>query len=173
MIPLILSESVDAGGQSDFEAMYLRWRDAMYRAALRIVRDPHLAEDVVHDAFLNAAKIFDRLRGEPEAGQRRYLLSTTRYRALNALRERNGRAELPENLPARQEGTLTALEQVIAMLPPRDAEVIRLRYVDGYSVRETAAILRITEEAAQKRAERAKERLKALLIENGFEEYFE
>ena len=47
MIPLILSESVDAGGQSDFEAMYLRWRDAMYRAALRIVRDPLLRSRIL------------------------------------------------------------------------------------------------------------------------------
>ena len=69
-------------------------------------------------------------------------------------------------------GDATELEQLMFALPPQYAEVMRLRFLEGYEPKEIGAMLRLSPGAVRMRIERAKEKLRALLIENGYEEYF-
>lgn len=72
-----------------------------------------------------------------------------------------------------QEGSaspaVNALRAVIHLLSPRDRLILRLRYEESHSNAEVAAVLGIREGAAKKAAHDARERLRALMRETGFD----
>ena len=43
--------------RSKFEQLYFQYRGLMYHVAMRILNNPHSAEDAVHQAFLFIKKI--------------------------------------------------------------------------------------------------------------------
>lgn len=55
----------------------------------------------------------------------------------------------------------------MSQLPARYRELIILKYVHGYTFKETARIMGITEDNAKKMALRAKEKLAAMCKEEG------
>ena len=72
----------DAGA---FEAIYRRYAPAAYGLALRVLRQPTLAEEVVHDAFMavwTAPDAYDASRGT----FRMFLFSLVHHRAVDAVR---------------------------------------------------------------------------------------
>ena len=74
--------------------LYDRHRAAAFGLALRITRDPALAEDAIQDAFLSIwrnARSYDASRG----GVRTWILAIVQYRSIDALRKRRPVAELP------------------------------------------------------------------------------
>ena len=90
-------ELVDAV-QSDLEAfgeLIRRHQDFVYGAALRVVRNPVLAQDVAQDAFIRAYKALPDFRGQ--AAVRSWLYRIATNLALNAVQRRR---EYPaESLP--------------------------------------------------------------------------
>jgi RNA polymerase sigma factor (sigma-70 family) len=62
-----------------------------------------------------------------------------------------------------------ALRSVIRLLSPRDRLILRLRYEESHSNAELAAELGISEGAAKKAAHDARERLRVLMREAGFD----
>ena len=48
--------------KSEFERFYYQYRKLMYYIAVDIVKDEHLAEDVVSETFMNMARHFDFIR---------------------------------------------------------------------------------------------------------------
>lgn len=80
------------GERAALENLYRRESSRLLGVALRVLRDRQLAEDVLHDAFVNIwrhAEQFDAQRGSA----RGWIYSITRNLALNAVR--NGRREVP------------------------------------------------------------------------------
>ena len=55
-------------------------------------------------------------------------------------------------------------------LPAADHDVLLLQYVQGYSAAEIAAVLGISEGAVRQRAHRARQRLKKLLQQEGYDD---
>jgi RNA polymerase sigma-70 factor (ECF subfamily) len=73
------------GDRAAFRLLYDRWGSRLYGIALRITRQPSLAADALHDAFLQVwqqAHRFDPDRGGPEA----WMVGMVRYRALDIVR---------------------------------------------------------------------------------------
>nr|WP_076592200.1 sigma-70 family RNA polymerase sigma factor [Herminiimonas arsenitoxidans] len=76
------------GDQQALKSIYLQDSRHLLGVALRIVRQRHLAEDVVHDAFVNIwnkAASFDAKRGTG----RGWIYSVVRHQALNMVRDRD------------------------------------------------------------------------------------
>ncbi len=95
-----------------FRRLYELHSARLYGIALRITRQPALASDAVHDAFLqvwrNAAR-FDPERGNAEG----WLISLVRYRALDIAR-RQVREQPGHEIPEQADTDPDALSQLVA-----------------------------------------------------------
>ncbi|MDO5548875.1 MAG: sigma-70 family RNA polymerase sigma factor [Eubacteriales bacterium] len=160
----------------EFEVMYYRYRKLLYRAAYAVLQDHFEAEDAVSQTFWKAAEHFDQISQPVCPKTKRFLVLICERTAIDRYRKR-GRTgsvsldamefDLPDALVSvlpEEEGSLGA---AIARLPRTYREVILLRYADGYSVREIAGLLSMSEAAVYKAIERGKKKLEQFLNEEG------
>lgn len=61
MLALYLSMIETEESKNKFEKIYDKYRDLMLYLANRILKEPHLAENAVHDAFLRLIKYIDNI----------------------------------------------------------------------------------------------------------------
>jgi RNA polymerase sigma factor (sigma-70 family) len=152
----------------DFDALYREARDDVFAYAATLLRDRGAAEDVTAQAFERAYRKrsrYDARRGSPRA----WLFGIVRNAALDELRriKRSAEATLPPpNLdPAPDEAAeLTAQRDAVRaalhLLPPRDRELIALKYHADLSNAEIAAVLRVSETNAGTLLHRAMTKLR-------------
>src|SRR6204780_5031406 len=81
----LLQEFAAHRSQDAFTELVSRHSDWVYSAAVRMVRDPHLAEDVAQAVFLVLADKAGKLSAVP---LHRWLFKVTRYASANAIRAR-------------------------------------------------------------------------------------
>lgn len=151
--------------------VYRLYRTSMLRLALRILGGEQDAEDAVHDAFESVARNLDRL-AEPESPRTRgYIMVITERKAIDLLRarRRHETAELDEDAVGVEppDAGEHGLAWCIAKLPPRYREILLLRFVYGYSMRETAELMDIPFTVVGKLSQRAKERLYEICRDEG------
>jgi RNA polymerase sigma-70 factor (ECF subfamily) len=153
---------VVGGDRAAFGAVVARYGRRLHDLALRMLRDPHDAEDVAQQAFLNAYRALPRFDGRRPF--RHWLLRIASNLCRNRLAER-GRRGRPLSLSAGDGGDdarATSLEPAAAEAPAgeaydlrRDAERVReaigllpetlrlavvLRYTQGLSVEDVSEI---------------------------------
>ena len=133
----------------DFEALYRSSRDDVYAYVATLLRDRSAAEDVTAAAFERA---FRKQRTfKPDRGSSRgWLFGIARNAALDELRRRARTAELPAEVPARDDDLAeravmrASVAAALAGLPPRDREVVALKYHAGLDNEELAAVLGVS-----------------------------
>ena len=162
--------------RSKLEIIYQEYKNLMLHVANGILGDQRDSEDVVQQAFLKLIKIIHKIE-EPKCHKTRALVVTIVERtAIDLYRRRQRSSLLPfdeeaVSVPAASEleGLQTRLDLAAAMaaLPARQRQVLLLRYDDGFSCREIAGLLSMTEPNVRKTIQRAKERLAELLEEGG------
>ena len=117
---------------------------ALFRTAVLLTRDPHLAQDLVQTALTKVWRNWDRIQGEPEAYTRRVIVNqflTDRSRRWSGehpteiLPERpvHDRLRRVPDDPARVVTDRETLSDAIDTLPPRQRAVIVLRYFHDLS----------------------------------------
>jgi RNA polymerase sigma factor (sigma-70 family) len=159
-----------------FAELVRRHVDFVYSAALRMVRDTHLAEDVTQGVFVALAQTASRLTDRPVLSG--WLHRTTQNLAANAVRtdvRRRAReqeaAAMNELLSAEPdpgwEHIAPHLDAALGELSEGDREALLLRYFQRQSAGEMAQTLGISDVAAQKRVSRAVERLRELFAKRG------
>ena len=147
----------------DVPVLYDRHWRSMVRLAVLLVDDVASAEDVVQDAFVALHRRSAALR-DPDAAVG-YLRASVVNLSRSVIRRRQtARRHLtvsePEATPAADAEVLLRDEHRAALaavraLPPRQREVIILRYWSGLSEREIAAALGISAGAVKSTASRA------------------
>ena len=85
-----LLRQVAAGDESAFRRLVEAHKDMVYNLALRILGDPHEAEDVLQDVFLSAFKGLSGFRGEAKFSTWLYSITTNRCRRTLSSRRRAG-----------------------------------------------------------------------------------
>ena len=159
------------GRQSEaaFAELVRRHVDFVYSAALRMVRDAHLAEDVTQSAFValarNAAQLTNRsvLSGWLHRTAQNLAANTVRSEVRRHAREQEAAAmnELLATEPdAIWEHIAPQLDAALGELSDADRDALLLRYFERKSASEMAQTLGTSEDAAQKRVSRAVERLR-------------
>lgn len=138
--------------------LFDRWGDTVYRIALSYLRSPQEAEDVVQTVFL---RLLEGRAAAQEGKERALLAKITVNCCKDILRKRKRYAATPL-----EELTLVAPEEdqdlfrAVLELPEKYRAVVSLHYFGGYTLAETAQILRIGPSAASMRLSRAKKLLK-------------
>jgi len=159
-----------------FAELVRRHVDLVYSAALRIVRDRHLAEDVTQSAFAAFAKSARQLTERKVLCG--WLHRTTHNIACQMVRTDVRRRQREEQALAMNELNVIEknelwediapqLDIAIGNLDETSRDALLMRYFEGRSAREAAEILGISEEAAQKRIARSVEHLRELLSAPG------
>ena len=136
------------GDRGALKRLYDAEARQMLGVALRIVRQRHLAEDVVQDAFI---KVWEKAGSfDPQRGSARgWVYSVVRNRALNEVRDNGPQITLDEAAleaidlrNAQQAGTPTAelgpLQDCLEQLDAPKRSSILLAYVDGCTHAEIA-----------------------------------
>jgi len=159
--------------ETAFAELVRRHVDLVYSAALRMVCDAHLAEDVTQGAFVALAQNARRLAGHPVLSG--WLHRTAQNLAANAVRsEVRRRAREQEAVAMNQllaaepeaswEAIAPRLDDALGKLNDTERDAVLLRYFERKSARDMAEILGISEDTAQKRVNRAVERLRELFL---------
>jgi RNA polymerase sigma-70 factor (ECF subfamily) len=152
-----------------FEALYRAARDDLFAYVSTLLRDPMSAEDVTALAFERAyrrRRLFDPRRGS----ERAWLFGIARNAALDELRKRKRQARLAVE-PADAETVAiedaaddiarrSAVRAALDTLPPRDRELIALKYHAGLTNQEIAKVLGVSDSNVGTMLHRTMEKLR-------------
>lgn len=154
------------GNMEAFEVLVRRHRTRVFRIALRIVGDPHDAQDVTQDVFIQVwASLAGFLGGSTFTT---WLYRITVNRSLNHRQRRRQTLPLPEQDPPAASGPADvviarhraeATTRAIASLPADQRAVFVLHQMEGLSYPEVAAILSLPEPTVRGRLARARRTL--------------
>ena len=154
----------------DFRTTILPHRDRLYRLALSITLDTADAEDIVQDTMLKA---WERREQWPQIRNiESWLTQICKNLALDHKKRRSrivplttinhplgpsGRFTLEESSIINHQSTVINL---ISQLPPPQDDIVRLRDIEGYSYREIAEQLTLSEDQVRVYLHRARTRLR-------------
>jgi RNA polymerase sigma factor (sigma-70 family) len=170
-------------GRPSFEQVVLPNLDAAYSLARWLVRDAHLAEDVVQDAVVRGLTYFTSFRGgDPRAWLMR-IVRNTAYSALAARQLSLRHLAAPEGtedavlaVPDPGAGPETALSdiqdaerlaQALDALPPELRECLVLRELEELSYKEIALVTGVPIGTVMSRLWRARQMLMGSAVEGG------
>ena len=161
--------SREIGKDEEFERRLADCSGLAYRVALGVLRDPADAEDVAQEAFLRAYRHFAELRDRTRF--RAWLVRTTWRLAIDRRRSaarrdhREIEAAWEQPIVPSVEETAAAqqfqrrLEHAVDSLPEKVRRVLILAAIEGYDMRETAALLEVPEGTVRSRLHRARKLL--------------
>ncbi len=172
----LLERYVRDGSKDDMCELVRRHAGMVHTAAMREVRDAHLADDVTQAVFLVLMRRAASLSGHGELAG--WLFQTTRFVAADARKQRARRARREQEvmpMNAAQEPSAAAVDRelqeqlnhAIGRLGTADREVVVRRYLEGQSSAEVAAALKTTEQSTRMRLSRAIEKLRKILGRKG------
>lgn len=142
----------------------------MYISACKILKDPHLAEDAVHDAFVAISRNIDRLPEADSIKTASYVIKSARNTAINMLKKNrfvmtdfkidlnvgSGEDAL-EEICSRE--NYAAIVSAIMSLEEKYRDVLSLYYLNELSVSEIADFLSRKENTVNQQLARGRKKL--------------
>ena len=171
-----LVEAAQAGDDQAYGELFRMYYDAVFSYALGKVRDWHVAEDLTSEVFARGLRRLDSISYQgSDVGA--WFVTIARNLMLDHVKSARYRLEVPcneftdadrgyrcsvESIVAHQEQAAT-LAGYVGRLGQDQAEVIRLRFYDGMSVREAAGAMGRNDGALKALQHRAVRRLAQLV----------
>lgn len=157
--------------KSKFEQIYMKYKGLMFYVANDILHNEHDAEDAVHQAFIKIAENIKKIMEVDCPKTKGYVVTIVENKAIDLYRKnkRQSKIELLEDIGGidiAYSGE-DSLVKCMLKLNPRYREIIFLKYHHGYTLKEIARILEISEANAIKLDQRAKKKLMNLCKEEG------
>ncbi len=173
--PAIVSRA-QRGDLKAHELVYRAYAKPVYNLAIRILRDPHQAEEVMQDTFVEVIRKIDSFRGDAPVGA--WIRRIAANKSLMVLRSAWHRLATP--LDAEHEGQAedriamgdglravesAELERHLAQLSPVTRAVIWLYDVEGYTHQEIATMMGKTASFSKSRLSRGHEKLRRMMTD--------
>ena len=168
-----------AGEPGARQEMYETYAGRVLAVCRRYIRDPDRARDLVHDTFLQAWDSLDRFLPRRAGSLGAWLSRIAAHLAVDELRRRRPLApfdapaggiaeqvcdeEAPVDTERLRQVPVEELIELIASLPEGYRAVFNLFCLDGYSHREIARMLGITEKTSHTQYLKARRKLAAML----------
>lgn len=145
-----------------FSRLYERFADRVFRYALTLLRNRHLAEEVVQETMIAVWKSAGSFRGRSRVST--WIFGIARNQAHTLLRrEVAGKRRFDEKVwipdPAVEVEREELVRAAMNLLPKEQREVVFLTFYEGLSYREIARILAIPEGTVKSRMYHAKQKL--------------
>ena len=148
----------------DFDRFVMLYRNDVERAALCMLRDPGEAEDIAQEVFLKLYTYTGSFGDDEHV--KAWLLRCATNLSIDVLRSYRKRNTVPLSdigeQPAAADTDNTVIPAIMT-LAPKLRIAMYLRYYEGYSVQETAGILKISTSAVKWRLKHGREKLKTLI----------
>ena len=172
ILAICLSMINDAKEENKFEQLYWEYKELLFYCAMNKIHDEHRAEDAVNITFMHIAQNMHMIEEAVSPRTKRLLITIVERTAINMYKkhqkEYNRTVNIedvnPELLCGYQDED-TVLAQAILKLPLNYRQVIILKYAQGYSAEEIAAILDYSLDKTRKLISRGKKKLEKLLEE--------
>lgn len=183
MIGIYLSMISDEDNQKKFEEIYVSYKDLMYNVAYCILKDPYLAEDAVHQAFLQIIKSLNSIDDINPSKIKNYLVSVVensakaiynkRKKEINNYSYEINLINIPdgyniENIVDDQINVRYILKQFDALSETLKI-VAYMKFVQDLEDKEIARVLHIKNSTVRKRVQRVREILRERGVYSGGE----
>jgi len=173
----LLRQYAENNSDEAFAALVARHINLVYSVALRQAGNPDAAEEITQAVFIILARKAASLRHDQALTS--WLFQTTRLMANNFIRgearrrHREGEAYMQSII--NEAGTdvwpriAPLLDDAVAKLREKDRRAILLRFYEGRNLCEVGLALGASEEAAEKRVNRALEKLRKFFTKRGID----
>lgn len=153
---------------ADLENTILKYSDLLYRICFLILKNEQDVGDVIQETFIQYMKKHPDF--ESEEKKKAWLIKVSQNKCKDFLRFHKRHSYVPiDEVEDIVMGTSDVepshkvqLEEIWE-LDYKLKSVVILYYIEGYSIKETAQMLAISESACKKRLERARNKLKEML----------
>jgi uncharacterized protein (TIGR03435 family) len=171
----LLRQYAENNSDEAFAALVSRHINLVYSVARRQVGNPHAAEEITQAVFIILAKKASQLRHDQALSS--WLFQATRLTANNFIRSESRRHRREEE--AFMQSVLDEagnefwpkiaplLDAAVADLRAKDRQAVVLRFYEGRNLREVGLALGASEDAAEKRVNRALEKLRKFFTKRG------
>ena len=151
--------------QAAWSNLFENHHPQVFQAVLAQVGSRAVAEDIAAQVFLEALQGIGRYR-ERSKPISEWLLAIARRRGLDWLREQERLAQisLTRHVPAIEPEEIERALEAIHLLPPREREIILLRYVEGYPIDAVARLTNRPLSAVKLLQQRGLDSLRHLLL---------
>ena len=164
------SAPTGAGEKQKLTEIYEKYRNRMYITACRILNDPYLAEDAVHEAFVAISKNLDKIGDTDSIQTASHVIKAAKSRALNMVRQKV--CEMPTLISdedAKEDET--ALDNIcekenysyivsaILSLDEKYRDVLSLYYLNELTVSEISHLLSRKENTVKQQLARGRRKL--------------
>ena len=155
-----------------FTEIYEQYRPQMERTAMHFLKSHADVEDAVQNAFMQMIRHFEKIYEIPCEELSFWIISIVKNEALMILRRKQ--KELPQedwdtfSADVSDPTSYNELVHLFSQLPPTYRSALEMRLINGYSGKEIAQHLGISESAVNTRISRGRTLLREIVKKEGF-----
>jgi len=170
--PLAASTTAAAMDNEQFAAFYARSARSLWAYLARVSRDPALADDLTQESYVRFLCADHPADGEVAAPRYLFRIATNLLRDHWRRPHSSSIDEMPEEMfkakcGVAQSDSQAMLEPAMAMMRPRDRQLLWLAYAEGYSHHEIAEVTGLASASIRLLLFRARRKMARLLRQEG------